>query len=361
MKINYLELYNFRNILSAQLNFGENFNIIFGNNGAGKTSLLEAIYVLSMGRSFRSQYQQSAITHQHDKFLLFAKIKDDANTEIPIGMERFIDGRGHLRLAEEKISTHIPITKLIPVQLITTKDYRLIEAGSEYRRQFLDWGVFHVEHSFLSHWQKMRLAIKQRNALLKAKSSEQLQYWNQQLEESGAILDKLRSNYIESFIPLFNTLIERLLGKDVYISLEYYAGWNTRISLKETLSVNLNKDMHLGFTSAGPHRADIKLKIDAYSIQDVLSRGQQKILLYSLRLAQGILLKQQKHINCVYLIDDLPSELDNEKSKEIIRLLSDMNVQTFITGINHDIFEIISSKKREIFHVKHGEIGPVVI
>jgi DNA replication and repair protein RecF len=360
MRISLLELSNFRNILSSKLRFNKNFNILFGNNGAGKTSLLEAIYFLSMGRSFRSQYQQALITHKHDKLTIFAQIIDDNNIEIPIGIERSIDGLGRLRVAEENVSTHMQITKLTPVQLIAAKDYRLIEGGPEFRRQLLDWGAFHVEHSFLSHWQKLHRAIKQRNVLLKNKfysNHEQLEFWTKEIEHTGVILNQLRNNYIKLLKPLFNALAKQFLNEGISISLEYYAGWDAdNLSLGEALSNNFDKDIRFGYTTSGPHRADIKLKIDTHLVQDILSRGQQKLLIYALRLAQGLLLKEQKQIDCVYLIDDLPSELDYEKSKEVMAMLSNMNNQTFITGIHPETFKAIDQKSCQTFHVKHGKI-----
>jgi len=363
MKIIHFELNNFRNIFSTKLDFDQSFNILFGRNGAGKTSLLEAIYFLGMGRSFRSRCQQALIKHNNDKFSIFTQIKDDADFDVSIGVERSINGIPRLRIAQENINTHISITKLMPIQLIAAKDYRLIESGPEFRRQFLDWGVFHVEHVFLLYWQKMRRIVKQRNALLKEKvlKIDQLEFWDQELEQIAIEIDRLRANYVELLKPVFYDFTARLLGAGLNISLEYYAGWDKDLSLKDILKANLTRDSRFGCTSFGPHRADIKLTVDDFPVVDILSRGQQKLLIYALRLAQGLLLKQIKQVNCIYLIDDLPSELDDEKAKAVIDILSNMNNQSFITGIDHNIFNIISPQKCRMFHVKHGEITPFMV
>lgn len=361
MRILHLELSNFRNIHSTKLDFGDNFNIFFGNNGAGKTSLLEAIYFLSVGKSFRSQYPHHLIAHDHDKFTIFSYIKNEDGSEIPIGIERQSDNVSRIRIAGENTNTHSQITKLTPIQLIAAKDYRLLELGPEYRRQFLDWGVFHVEHSFLNLWQKTQQAIRQRNALLKVKPTDkkQINFWDQELEKTGTELHVLRENYLSILKPLFNNLATTLLG-NIEISLEYYAGWDTNQSLQEVLSSNLEKDLRFGFTTSGTHRADIRLKTNNCSAQDILSRGQQKLLLYALRLAQGQLLKQQKNVACAYLIDDLPSELDNKKCLDVINILSEMNSQVFITGINRDSFSgFLDGKNAAMFHVEHGKIFPI--
>jgi DNA replication and repair protein RecF len=341
------------------LDLNDGINILYGDNGSGKTSFLEAIYFLSMGRSFRSQLLRYIITYNSDQFVIFARIKDEKDAVIPIGIERARNGYSHTRIDGENINTQIQFTKLLPLQLINTNSYHLLESGPKYRRQFIDWGVFHVEHSFLACWQRMRRALKQRNAVLKqGAKKEQIQLWDKELVAAGVILHELRDSYISNLIPLITELFRKLLYK-TELSLEYYPGWDTSKSLQKMLAENLDQDLKFKYTTVGPQKADLRLRINSLPAQDVLSRGQQKLLIFALRLAQGLLLYKQTGKNCVYLIDDLASELDVERRRHVLNILKNINAQTFITGINRaDLEDLLYEQNTLMFHVKHGEITP---
>ncbi len=359
MKFTRLEVKNFRNLSNILLDLNSGINILYGDNGSGKTSLLEAIYFLGLGRSFRSQLLRYIITHNHDNLVIFARIQDQGESTIPIGIERSLNGFSRIRIAEQNINTHAELTKLLPLQLINARSYRWLEAGPKYRRQFIDWGVFHVEHSFLPYWQKMQRALKQRNTMLKQRlDQKQLALWDKEFIESSNILHNLRQKYIAALIPQFSELIGVLLNK-TNINLEYHPGWNTEQPLQKQLEKNLFHDAQLGYTSIGPQKADLRFKVNSIPAQDVLSRGQRKLLICALQLAQGLLLQQRTGKNCIYLIDDLPAELDIKHRQHITDVLLNINAQVFVTGVNReDLNNLSINKNIQMFHVKHGEITP---
>lgn len=356
MRFSVLEINNFRNLAGVLLDLGDDINILYGNNGSGKTSFLEAIYFLSMGRSFRSQLPY-LISYNCDQFIVFGNVKDDNNAIIPIGIERSRDGSCQMRVNSEKITAQAQITEILPLQLINTDGFRLLEAGPKYRRQFIDFGVFHVEHSFLSCWHRTQRALKQRNAILKqGLHGEQIEFWDKELESAGTVLHNLRSKYVSGLIPLIIELFQKLLNEPS-LTIEYYPGWNIEKNLREILAENLTRDLKFKYTTVGPQKADLRLTINSLPVQDVLSRGQQKLLIFALRLAQGLFLYQQTGKNCIYLIDDVASELDQEKRRHVLDILKTINAQTFITGINPaDLEDLFYEKNTYMFHVKHGEI-----
>lgn len=357
MKIARFEVSSFRNLSSVQLDLGSGINLFYGDNGAGKTSLLEAIYFLGMGRSFRSRLLRYIISHDYDNFTLFARVQNEEDGFVPVGVERTRSGVTRLRIAENDVSMQSELVRLLPLQLIDTKSYRLLDAGPKYRRQFIDWGVFHVEHTFLSHWQKMQRALKQRNAILKQKlDSKQLVLWDQEFVAASIVLHKFREQYIAELSPVLSELAGVLLAIS-NIVVEYCPGWDVARDLQEQLVEQLSHDLRFGFTGLGPQKADLLFKIGSVPVQEVLSRGQQKLLFYALQLAQGLLLYRRTGKSCIYLIDDLPSELDKTHRQQIATVLSSINAQACITGIEQaGLSDLLDDGNLQMFHVKQGAI-----
>jgi DNA replication and repair protein RecF len=357
MQLTKVEITNFRNLSSISILPSDGINILYGENGSGKTSFLEAIYYLFMGRSFRSRLLPNIISQQQECFTVYSAVTDQDGNVIPIGTEKKVDGFSVLRLAGRDAVSQVELLNLLPVQLINSDGYLLLEAGPAYRRKYLDWGVFHVEQSFISHWRKMKHILQQRNALLKARTVEQIQLWNEKFTEVGFLLHTMREKYITELHSIFTDLIAQLLP-DLAVDIIYEAGWNVNYKLTEILDRNLNRDLIFGYTSNGPHRADLKFTVDGKSAFEVLSRGQQKMLIFALLLAQGLLLHEQTKKQCLYLIDDLPSELDSWRISNIAKVLAKMEAQTFVTAIEpKELLASFSEKyKPKLFHVKHGQI-----
>ena len=349
-----LEINNFRNLTSIQIQPIDKFNIFYGENGSGKTSLLEAIYHLGIGRSFRTHLHNRVIQAGQDKFSVFGRIAND----IPIGVERSRGDSFNIRLAMKPVTSISSLAEVLPIQLIDPNCHLLINSGPTVRRKFIDWGVFHVEHNnFLQQWRKFQRIIKQRNAALKQKNAEkEATLWNDDFVKTSNAIDRLRKNYINQYQLVLAKILERLLEVDK-ISVEYRAGWDSGLDLNEVLRDSLTKDIRQGYTFYGPHRADLKSLVGATPASEVLSRGQQKMLASAMKIAQAELLKRLTDRKCVFLIDDLPSELDGKSRRDLASVLSEVDAQVFVTGIEKNaLIKLFNQEDSKMFHVEHGNI-----
>jgi DNA replication and repair protein RecF len=346
----------FRNISQLDLDFTPGFNLICGENGSGKTSLIEAIYYLGTGRSFRSHLVSRVVQRGASKFLLGGKLEQDGQ-DLAIGIERSLEGLAQAKIAGEKINSATELARLVPMQLITQQSFNLLIGGPKYRRKFIDWGLFHVEQNFLDHWQKANLILKQRNAALKSHHLKTaIDGWDISLNEVSTTIHNWRCEYTQKIFTILAKMLPFLLG-DYEISCKYYAGWDTQHDLYTILQKSFPRDQQLGYSQFGPHRAELRLLINNIPVQDVLSRGQQKILIIALGLAQGILLQELSQKPCIYLIDDMAAELDEKSLALTTDILCSLKAQTFLTALNKDVYTKISSSfPCKMFHVKQGEV-----
>jgi DNA replication and repair protein RecF len=354
-----LQLANFRNLIQVETEFNRRFNVFYGDNGSGKTSLLEAIYYLGLARSFRTRLQPRLINHQAHAFSIFGQVKM-GEACFPIGIQRQQDRARQIHIAGEPTNTALELAKLLPLQLLDANAHELFVGETKTRRQFLDWGVFHVEPTFWLLWQRTERALKQRNAALKLQAVKaEVQAWDVEFAQASQELHTLRSQYVKIFIPILTKILENLLAETA-ITLYYARGWAEDEELMPLLQRSLNRDYQLGYTRHGAHRADLQPRIGDVPAKDILSQGQQKLLAYAMRIAQGMLL-QQLNKPCVYLIDDLPSELDAKKRQKVMELLALLETQIFVTGIaRSDFADLLPPEATDWFHVEHGEIRNVI-
>ena len=252
------------------------------------------------------------------------------------------------------------LAALLPLQLINPDSYRILEAGPKFRRQFLDWGLFHVEHSFFPLWQRLQRLLKQRNAALKQPGDYgTVAPWDNELIKRSEAIDHMRDSYIIEFNAIFQNVIGKMLEVDG-LKLSYWRGWDRESSLAEVLQRHFYRDQQLGYSQYGPHRADLKITVNGVPAHDVLSRGQQKLVVSAMSLAQGLLLKQQTNKNCIYLIDDLPAELDISRRRFLANTLADCQAQVFVTGVaDTDFCDLFPVESTRLFHVEHGTIAAV--
>lgn len=345
MFLSSLNITNFRIFGELQLEFEDGSNIFYGENGSGKTSLLEAIYYLALGRSFRSHILSRIIQSGSDSFSLFGKIKQE-NSAITVGITKSTVTGKRIKIAGKEISSNIELTKILPLQLLNHNSYSLLYDGSKLRRQFIDWGLFHVEQSFLALWRKVERILEQRNFAIRTKNSiDCIKIWDKELALSGFELHQYREKYIREFTALTQKLLPDLL-QDFPISIQYAPGWDTNFDLEQALNNSLKQDLRFGYTTTGPHRADLKLLVGKIPAKDALSRGQQKVLLYGLQIAQGILLNNITDKKCIYLVDDLLAELDQQKCQLLANALLNLeNTQLFITGlVEQDLKNIFNNQ-----------------
>jgi DNA replication and repair protein RecF len=353
MRLKKLEIRGVRNIKSLDLDCSPFHNLIHGKNGSGKTSILEAIHLLALGRSFRSHLKSRLINDDSDALSVFSQIQASDGMLIPAGIQKFISGETLLRLNGENTDSISHFAKAFPVQLLNPDSYELLNMGSKPKRQFIDWGAFHVEHSFYSVWTKADRVLKQRNSALKQQArNEEITVWDLELVNLAAELHSMRQKYLEELLPCINAFIEKL-APFPEVNIEYIPGWDTSSPLEEQLKQNIERDRFLGYTRLGPQRASLSIESSGKPVQDVLSRGQQKTLLFILKFAQAELLSKQKQKNCIFLIDDLSSELDAERRKQIISLIQSFKGQFFITGVDLTGLEALQKLgETKTFHVE---------
>ncbi len=357
MSLTLLDIQHLRNLEEVRAEFASKFNLIYGDNGSGKTSLLEAIHYLVLGRSFRTRLNSRIVYHEADCFRLFGHIQK-ADQAWLVGIERYANGDGRLRINEQNAKSFIEITQALPVRLLYTDSRLLLTGTSKLRRQFIDWGVFHVEPTFITYWQHVQRALKQRNAALRSRAAKALiQLWDDELDKATHTLNTMRRGYIEGFEAVFKMIVQELLP-DIPISIAYKPGWNEEIGLKHVLEQSLARDLELGYTQYGPQRADLLIRVNkTIPAQDKLSQGQQKLLVYALYLAQGVFLKQQLGRSCVYLLDDLPAELDQHNRQRVLKMLETIDAQVFVTGVNReDLMAFNYSSENKMFHVERGRV-----
>lgn len=357
MSLRQIQITNLRNLASINLELGEKFNLLYGNNGSGKTSFLEAIHYLGLARSFRTHLNSRIISNDCENFSLFGLV-DQNGLQVPIGIQRERQKNGgEVRISGKNAESSIDLADILPLQFMNAEAHRLLLGAPKYRRQFLDWGVFHAEQAFIPIWQRASRALKQRNAALRnGIPQEQLKLWEAELLIAAQELDILRGRYMSEFEPIFLEILDKLL-ENVSIRLNYYRGWPVTESLEEALARSWPRDRETGFSQFGPQRADMILRSEGVPIQDRLSQGQQKVAVYALRLAQGILLSRQSGKRCIYLIDDLPAELDQDKQRRVAEILMNLDTQVFITGINRaDLALLFPLEYSKMFHVEHGVI-----
>lgn len=364
MRLNSLEVTNVRNLQSVILTPHPRTNFIVGSNGSGKTSLLESISLLSNGRSFRSSDARKLITHGSEQLVVFGKVDSDSGRESRVGISKDNVGNTNARLDGERLSKLSILAKVLPSISIDTASVDLIEGGPSIRRTMLDWGLFHVEHSYLEVWSQYRAALRQKNSLLKkssAISANQVSYWNAVLCRYGSRLDSERNLYAADLLVHTKRIFHQYFNSDVKLDFKYRPGWNKQEypEYEDCLSNKVNSEIERRSCLYGPHRAELEILWGGTLARDICSRGQKKLLLYGVRLAQISLMIEQTGIAPLLLLDDLPAEMDKKNIENVTRFITEFPCQTFITAINEQAIDdtlLAGLKDHAMFHVEHGTL-----
>lgn len=360
MPLSYLEVRDLRNLTSLQFVPTSSLNLIVGPNGSGKTSLLEAIHILGLGRSFRSAQMQKYVQKGKQQLLVFGRITRQGQTHT-IGIQKSLVDGTLIHIDRQPASSAASLAELLPLQIITPESHQLLQGEPKERRAFIDWGLFHVEHNYLQQWKRYRRLLEQRNAALRGTlASTEIKLWEAELADAGEQMTRSRSEYLAQLIPHFNHIYESLL-EDVPPSLSYRQGWSKEFSLLESLERNRDKELSLGFTLSGPHRADVRLRLqNGLEAVDGLSRGQQKLTVCALRLAQMQLLFDQQAMACTLLLDDLPAELDSLRREKLLAAVARTGAQCFITATDPGLIDTRLWPELKVFHVEHGAVKEVL-
>jgi len=353
MILDSLGVEDFRCIEQADLALHPRANLISGPNASGKTSLLEAMFVLGRGRSFRTAHTETLVRREQPAFQLLGRVEGGFGQR-PLGMRFGRDGV-EVRYAGRAVSGLAELATVLPVQAIDPEVHRLIEGGPLERRRYLDWGVFHVEPDFIAHWRKFQRALKQRNAALKAGQPESLvRLWDRDLVEAGERVAAHRARYVEALAPHVGQVAERLLGAPVEIGLN--RGWAVDRSLAESLAASWARDRERGLTHSGPHRADIAVRFEGVAARDRISRGQQKLAAAALLLGQLRCDAELGSEVTVLLVDDPAAELDSQHLERLLEEVTELPAQLVVTALDPDNPALGSLWQGHRFHVEHGAV-----
>lgn len=349
MFIKRLKIKNFRNLVSSDLVPHPKLNIFYGNNGAGKTSVLESLVVLSRGRSFRTTQAGELIGPDGNSFQIYAETATNQNLAHRLGLERS-GKRWRARRDGKEVTQLSQLTRCMPVIVMEPNSHLLVSGPPEARRKYLDWGMFHVEREFLNIWRAYSKGLKQRNAALRSRKTGLLDSLDEVLIRLGTRLDTFRRLHVKAIVKKIPVLLDELsIGFDK-VDLEYERGWSEK-HLQEALKNSRERDLERGMTSLGPHRADIELKFRNHSARTVMSRGEQKILSAALLLVQAEILTEARKTPLI-LLDDLASEFDDDHFNTVLSRVQRGYGQVWVSGARKPEIE----GQYKLFHVERGTV-----
>jgi len=358
VKLLQLQATHLRNLSDVSLVLDPSLNLFWGLNGSGKTSLLEAVYYLGTGRSFRGAQIDPLIQRGRLGCMVTGTVLTPDQRSIRLGVQRGEAGRRVIRVDGETKQHTSELARYLPSLLLGPATVELLTGPPGLRRNFLNWGVFHVKPQFSQLWQDGLRVLRQRNALLRGKgSAHELVTWTERLVEASELIDCERQRYFDAFLPVF-TETYRFLMELEGVKCSYRRGWDKKSTLAEVLALQLTSDQQRRFTQSGFHRADIRMTIDGSPVAQVCSRGELKLLSWSMVLAQGLLVSQNERSKAIFLVDDLAAELDIRHQVAIAELLVQQGGQVLVTGTDGKHLEGLWGKvSRKLFHVEQGKIS----
>lgn len=357
MFIASLQIRNVRNLTELELELGPGLNLFQGPNGSGKTALLEAVFLLARGRSFRTTRLSEIARYGETGFQVVAHIRHGQDGDVVTGVSR--EGKDlSVRYHGEPVPRMSSHARRFPVSIATPDSQDLIHGSPKVRRRWLDWGLFHVEQNYLEKWRAYHRALRQRNCLLKTSTrSKELAAWEQEMASYSTEIQTVRAR----FIVTVSAHMQALAAKATHYStsLHLKPGWDMAQSLLEELEAARGQDAAAGFTRSGPHRADVTFAVEERDAATVLSRGQSKLYVVLLAMALSQAITELGGESPVLLLDDPAAELDRDTQAILIRLISDQACQSLMSLPNADS-QLLDSKDMAVFHVKRGDIRKMV-
>ena len=354
MQIASLEIANLRIIEQLCIAPGPRLNFIQGPNGAGKTSVLEAIYLAGRGRTFRHCDAGPMIRKGADAASVIVQLsRDNGGVLSRLGVRREKSSLT-CRLNGSDVKKRSILAETLPLQWVGSQPQLLLGLGPEVRRRFIDLGLFHVEPTYLNVMTAFQRALRQRNAALRRGPAAAVHHWHAPIDSAATVMDRRRAAFIESLLPRVRNLLDRWsVGFD--LEWRYRRGWGNDIALKDLLHQKIDQDLRVGYTTAGPQRAELDLIADGASAEKSLSRGQQKLLVLALNLEVMDMITEAKRVTPVLLVDDLAAELDRENRARLIVELERREAQIFLTRIEDRA--LVPNKPSTVFHVEQGRLA----
>ena len=363
MRITALDVRDVRIIAAAALEPDPGVNLIVGPNAAGKTSLLEAVHLLATGRSFAATRPSRMVRTGAGPLRVVARVQAGRppGRLHRLGLERAATGPARMRVDGREVERVAELARLLPVVAVHPDSHELVAGGPGSRRRLLDQGLFHVEPRFHGAWQRYRRVLAQRNALLRARAPQrELPPWDAELAAAGEELDALRSRYVADLEAVVARRAPALIGAGVELRLDYRHGWPEADAFGAALEQARTRDREQLTTTVGPHRADLVLRWNTRDSRQRVSRGQQKLLVYLLRLGQAEQLARATGEGCILLLDDLAAELDAAHRRRVLDLAVDVGAQIFITALETAAVPVEAFGSLSVFHVEQGRVREVI-
>jgi DNA replication and repair protein RecF len=356
MRLERLAIENFRLFDRAELMLEPGLSLFVGGNGAGKTSILEAVYLLAYGRSFRGAVKDGLIQRGSSALRVYAEVRDEGLRRL--GLERGVRD-WQARIDGQPVSGLSELYREIAVVCFEPGSHELIAGGSEHRRRYLDWALFHVEPAFLPNWRRYQRALKQRNMLLKSGAPDpaSLDAWESELDDSGQRLTQQRERYLDRLLPVLAALGADFLGEAGALTLRFQRGWSREVSLGEALRSARPRDAILGHTTVGPHRADWSVAYEHLPTRETFSRGQEKLTALACVLAQAELFAADRGTWPILCLDDLASELDRPHLEGALARLGRTDAQILLTGTERPAALDLWPGGLVTFHVERGKLA----
>ena len=352
MSLAFLSIEHVRCITKAELELDGRHNLVTGNNGSGKTSLLEAIFLLGRGRSFRTRNTERLIQHGAEELVVFGRTHGDPGRAL--GLQAARGAPTVAKVGGVFVGSLAELSETLPVQVIDPGVHKLIEESALARRRWLDWAAFHVEPGFVESWSRYRRALQQRNAALRIQS-EQAAAWEGELSRLGEALGTSRRRILQRLQPYWNETVRSLTGLEV--SLTYAQGWPREVALGEALRASRLRDYSRGTTQCGAHRCDEQIRLNGRPVRHVASRGQQKLIAAAMILAQLKMLRGDFRAAPTLLLDDPAAELDASHVGEFIEQVRGLECQLVLTSLGPDHTRFGAPGR--VFHVERGAVRPL--
>jgi len=362
MRLGTFSFRGIRNLEPSTLDLSPGLNLLSGENAAGKSAFLEAVYLLTTARSFRSSRLRNVVSWGAPGFVVngqFGTTEPEAlrSADTQSLSHRYDGTESQIQLGAATRLTRLELLSRVPSLFVGAESLKFFEDGPGFRRQQLDIGAFHVEHGYIDSWRRYRRALSQRNALLRSggpPSLRQLAPWNQEMSEHAAHLHQCRQQFCASMQPSIKGHFDRL-GLPPDLQLNHRCGWDPNTALSEQLTAGIEKDLSAGYTLRGPHRDDLVLLLGKRAALTALSRGQQKAFMLALFLALADVITDHNGSAPLLLIDDLGAELDTEHQRRVLDHLDKANMQALVTAVALQS-EVEPPANCRLFHVEQGLI-----